>query len=213
VTAEAREPERPRNRGRRAAVTLAALTAVLLYRPVSAAAEWQLKPFLGVTFGGNTTFVDPDHAAGDANVALGLGAALLGDVVGVDADLGYAPGFFQSGEEHLVVRSRVTTLTGNVVIALPRRLTQYTLRPYFVGGAGLMRVRIDTFADVLKVSSSLLATDVGAGVTGFLTDRIGLNWDLRRFASRSKNAPLTGISIGPEDLSFWRASMALAIRL
>lgn len=173
-------------------------------------AEWQLRPFLGVTFGGDTTFFDLERASGKANLALGLNGVLLGEWIGVDADLGYAPGFFQSGDQNLVTRSRVTTLTGNVVIALPRRLAEFTLRPYFVGGAGLMRVRIVDPSKVLSVSSTLPAVDLGGGVTGFLSDRIGVNWDVRHF--RSVGGKTRGFSFGEEQLSFWRANMALVFR-
>ena len=40
-------------------ITLSMATA----RPASA--EWQIKPFFGVTYGGSTTFSDPDHAVGE----------------------------------------------------------------------------------------------------------------------------------------------------
>ena len=83
------------------------------------------------------------RAAGSPNVVFGVNGALLGDVIGIDVDFGHAPGFFQSGDQELVRGSSVTTLTGNVVIALPRRLTEYMLGPYFVVGAGLMHARID----------------------------------------------------------------------
>ena len=99
----------------------------------------------------------------------------------------------------------MTTLTGNVTVALPKRLVEYTLRPYFVGGAGLMTVRIDQFNNLFDISKNLNAIDVGGGVTGFLTNRIGLNWEVRHFRS-------IGESQGPPELSFWRANMALAIR-
>ena len=35
-----------------------------------AATEWQIRPFVGLTFGGGTTLVDPEHAAGSANIVL-----------------------------------------------------------------------------------------------------------------------------------------------
>lgn len=106
------------------------------------------------------------------------------------------------------------TFTGNVVLALPRNLTQYTLRPYFVGGFGWMRVRAaDTGAGaVFTTSSSLPAYDLGGGVTGFLTDRVGLNWDLRWFNSLGKDDTRTLTSTGTEELSFWRATMGVAVR-
>ena len=53
--------------------------------------------------------------------------------------------FFRGGTRDLdfklVSKSSVLTFTGNVIVGLPRRATEYTLRPYFVGGFGLMRAR------------------------------------------------------------------------
>ena len=190
-------------------IAVLALT-FLLVRPAPARAEWQLRPFLGVTFGGHTTFFDLERAAGDPNLVIGFNSVLLGELVGIDADVGYAPGFFQSGGQHLVARSSATTLTGNVVIALPRRLTEFTLRPYFVGGAGIMQARITDPSKVLSVSSTLSAVDLGGGVTGFLTDRIGVSWDVRHF--RSFGGKARNLSFGREQLSFWRANMALVFR-
>lgn len=190
-------------------IAVLALT-LLLMRPAPARAEWQLRPFLGVTFGGSTTFFDLEQAADDPNVVIGFNSVLLGELIGIDADVGYAPGFFQSGGQHLVTRSSATTLTGNVVIALPRRLTEFTLRPYFVGGAGFMVARINDTSKVLGVTSTLPAVDLGGGVTGFLTDRIGVSWDVRHF--RSYGGKARGLSIGREQLSFWRANMALVFR-
>jgi hypothetical protein len=186
--------------------------AILLFPPAQASAEWQLKPFLGVTFGGGTTLVDLEHAAGKPNVAIGVSGALLGETIGVEADLEYAPGFFQSGSQHLVLQSSVITLTGNLVVALPRHLAEYTLRPYVVGGVGLIRARSEDALGVLSVASVLPALDVGGGVTGPLTDRIGIGWDLRYFRSLGGKADVRGLSFGAERLSFWRANMALSIR-
>lgn len=184
--------------------------ALLLLRPAPARAEWQLRPFLGVTFGGGTTLFDLERAAGHPNLVIGFNSVLLGELIGIDADVGYGPGFFQSGGQHLVTRSSVTTLTGNVVIALPRRLTEFTLRPYFVVGAGFVQARINDSSKVLSVSSTLPAVDLGGGVTGFLSDRIGVSWDVRHF--RSFGGKARGLSFGREQLSFWRANMALVFR-
>lgn len=190
-------------------IAVLALT-LLLFRPAPARAEWQLRPFLGVTFGGRTTFFAVEPAAGDPNLVIGFNSVLLGELLGIDADVGYAPGFFQSGGQHLFTRSSVTTLTGNVVIALPRHLTEFTLRPYFVGGAGVMQASINDPSKVLSVSSTLPAVDLGGGVTGFLSDRIGVSWDVRHF--RSFGGTARNLSFGREQLSFWRANMALVFR-
>jgi hypothetical protein len=189
--------------------------ALLLSSSTRASAEWQIKPFLGVTFGGGTTLVDLAHAAGNPNIVVGVNGALLGDVIGIEVDFGRAPGFFETGDQHLVQESSVTTLTGNIVVAPPRHLTEYTLGPYFVAGAGLMRARSSEFFDVLSVASNLPAMDVGGGVTGFLSKRIGLTWDARYFWSVG-GKELRGLSLGPqqasEQLSFWRTSMGLVLR-
>jgi hypothetical protein len=190
-------------------IAVLALT-LLLFRPAPAGAEWQLRPFLGVTFGGRTTFFAVEQAAGDPNLVIGFNSVLLGELIGIDADVGYAPGFFQSGGQHLFTRSSATTLTGNVGIALPRRLTEFTLRPYFVGGAGVVQASINDPSKVLSVSSTLPAIDLGGGVTGFLSDRIGVSWDVRHF--RSFGGKARNLSFGREQLSFWRANMALVFR-
>lgn len=187
-----------------------ALMLALLLLPGTARAEWQVKPFLGVTFGGDTTFVDLDQVAGNAKFAFGVSAALLGEVFGVEADVGRTPGFFSGGE--IVGTSSVTTTTGNVIAALPRSMTKYTLRPYAVGGVGVMHVRTSDLAGVFPLSSNLAVVDVGGGATGFFTDRIGISWDVRYFRSVGGTDQHVGLSIGPEQLSFWRTTMALAIR-
>ena len=205
-------------------VSALALVAILL-SPTPAGAEWQIKPFVGISWGGSTTFVDLEQAAGSANVVIGVSGLLMGEVLGIEADFGRAPDFFQRGffwfgGEDVPIgggsggrkfSSSVTTLTGNLVIAVPRRLTEYTLRPYVVGGAGLMHVAIDDLG-ALPVASTLPTLNAGGGVTGFLSDRIGLSWDVRRFWSVGGKDRKQGFSFGPEQLSFWRASMALAVR-
>jgi hypothetical protein len=195
---------------------------ILVLAPAHASADWQIKPFFGGSFAGSTTFLDLENAAGSLNKVFGVSGLRLGEVFGVEGDFGWAPGFFSGGEgvqtvgcvattTLCVVHSSVKTLTANVVIAVPRRLTTYTLRPYFVGGAGIMHASSELAFGALLVSSTLPALDVGGGVTGFLSKRIGLGWDVRYFRSVGTGEE-RGQSFGPEQLSFWRAHMAVAIR-
>jgi hypothetical protein len=187
------------------------LALAVLAQPATASAEWQIQPFLGVTFGGGTTFVDLEHAAGHANIAVGVSGVLLGDVIGIEADIGHMPGFFQTGNQRLLLGSRVSTLTGNMVLAVPRHLTQYTLRPYVVVGLGRMFVRSDQKLPALSFAENLPAMDVGGGATGFLTKHVGLNWGVRYFRSVGQKAE-GPVVVADQQLSFWRATMALAIR-
>jgi len=173
--------------------------------PASAHAEWQIRPFIGLTFATDTTFVLFD---GDGTkLVYGASAGLIGDIFGIEADFGRLTG----NSSGTVLGSSVTTFTGNVTVALPRKMTEYTLRPYFVGGAGLLRIAVDQSVDTLDITRNVTGIDLGGGVTGFLTKRIGLNWDVRHFRG-SGFPPESGLSSGPEQLSFWRANMALAIR-
>jgi hypothetical protein len=53
---------------------------------------------------------------------------------------------------------------------------------------------------------------LGGGVTGFLTNRVGLNWDIRRLSTFKGEGETLGNSLGDEQLSLWRATMAVALR-
>ena len=64
----------------------------------------------------------------------------------------------------------------------------------------------------LPISSVLAAWDVGGGATGFLSDFVGLNWELSYFKSMS-GKPISGQSVETEQLSFWRATMGISLRL
>ena len=189
--------------------------ALWLLAPVPAAAEWQIRPFIGFTFGGATTFVDPEVAIGTQNAIVGVSGGWLGETFGLEADFGRAPGFFQrddAPEEVRLVSSGVTSLTGNVVVALPRRISGYGLRPYFAGGAGLMRIDVLGKFQIVEIHRTLPALSLGGGVTGFLTNRVGLNWDVRRLSTFRGEGETVGNSVGNEALSFWRATMAVAVR-
>ena len=141
--------------------------ALLLVSPAPVAAEWQIRPFIGFTFAGSTTFVDLERASGERNAAVGVSAGWLGEIFGLEGDFGLGPGFFQNDDSDLVIESGVRTLTGNVVIALPRTMAEYGLRPYFVGGGGLIHVNIQGFIGAVAVNRTLPAMNIGGGVTGF----------------------------------------------
>jgi len=186
--------------------------ALLLFAPAPATAEWQIRPFIGFTFGGTTTFVDLEQATGEQKAVIGISGGWLGEIFGFEGDFGLSPGFFQTAEKDLLLESGVRALTGNVVVAMPRRMTEYGLRPYFVGGAGLIHVKILGRFEAVEVNRTLPAMNIGGGVTGFLTQRIGLNWDVRRFSTMRGEGETVGNSFGNEQLSFWRATMAVAVR-
>jgi hypothetical protein len=192
--------------------TLVLMAGLLLLCVRANAADRQIRPFAGATFGGGGTFIDPEDAIGKPNPAIGVSAVFLSEVFGVEFEVADAPGFFESGDLPLVLHSRVTTINGNVIVAAPQRWTEYWLRPYIVGGGGLMRVRTTTSFNVFDVSKVIPQFDLGVGVVGFLTTRVGVSWDVRRFQSIGSDSTEVGLSFGGESLSFWRATMAAVIR-
>jgi len=193
-------------------VRLAVLAALLALVPASARAELQVKPFGGVTFGGSTTFVNLDDAAGKPKLNLGVSGIWLGEVLGVEGDVATTAGFF-SGDKKLILRSHVATVSGNVVVAMPRRIAQYGLRPYGVAGVGMMHLGFEDSLQTVSFTNWLSAWDVGGGATGFLSDVVGVNWDVRLFRTLKSEKAISGVSVGPERLSFWRATMGFSFRL
>jgi hypothetical protein len=189
------------------------MAALFVCAPARAFAEWQFKPFLGITFGGGTDIVDPAKAVGHPNLVEGASAGWLGEVFGWEGEVSYVPGFFQRGDQGLVLKSRMFTMTGNVIIAVPRRLTEYTLRPYFAAGGGLMKASTSNALNLLEFSNTFAAMDFGGGATGFVSSSFGWNWDLRYFRNvHAAVAPGLSTNGTSGRLSFWRASMAVAIR-
>ena len=188
--------------------TLVLATGLLLLCVRANAADRQVRPFAGVTFGGATP-IDFENAAGKPHPAIGVVAVFLGELFGVDIDVADVPGFLQAGDKNLVLNSRVTTVCGNVVIAAPHRLTEYTLRPYIIAGGGLMRVTETTSLSASDLSSVVPTFDLGVGAVAFVTSRAGVSWDVRRFQSFRDTSLQTGFA---EHLTFWRATMAAVIR-
>ena len=189
------------------------LSVSLALAPAAARAEWQIKPFGGITFGPSSTLlIDLDHEAGQPKLNLGVSGLWLGEVVGIEGDVATTAGFFSgdsSSKATLILRSHVATVMGNAVVALPKSISEYGLRPYAVAGLGSMHVSTNDNQFAFPFTKWLSAWDVGGGATGFLNDFVGLNWDLRYFKTLQTQPGGTG----PEHLSFWRATMGISVRI
>lgn len=201
---------------RRDLAGLALVGLALLVKPGTASAEFQVKPFVGLTFGAATTLVDAAAGVDSRHVTIGISAIYLGEIFGVEAEVSQVPKFFQRSDADLALRSVVNTVTGNVILALPRKWSGYSLRPYAVVGYGLLHARTDSPSPRLgafDLTSNMGAIDVGGGVTGFVSERIGIGWDLRYFR-RVSGGPdrSTGLVFDDPELSFWRAYMAVVVR-
>jgi hypothetical protein len=186
------------------------LTAVT---PSVAAAEWLLTPFIGQTFAGSTTLLDPEGATDRAHRHYGASVALIGDgLIGVEGLFLVTPSFFQRPspvpEAPQVPSSYEMALMGNVVLTAPRRWNEYGLRPLVSGGLGLLR-SIGGDPEV-PVRLNAIGYNVGGGAVGFLTDRVGLRFDLRYFRMHPTDYEL--VIVPPARLSYWTFSVGVAIR-
>ncbi len=179
--------------------------------PAPAAADWVVTPFAGVKLGGQTDFVDLEREAAKTKFTFGVAGGLLGDgLLGVEADLAYVVRAFQrGGRAGLVASSHVTTLTGSVLVTLPRRLTRESLRPYAVGGVGATHVAIQDVLGLFKVDRTLATLAVGGGVLGPLSARTSLRADVRYIRDLGAGGP---DALGGTRLRFWRATAGVMLR-
>lgn len=197
--------------------------ACLLAVPAVASAEWQITPMIGLTFAGKTTIFDLDQGTGKRHPNLAGSVALLGGgIIGVEGITSLTPGFFESGDEtglfvpaapKFVESSRMFTLMGNVVVTVPRRWTEYFLRPFVSGGFGLMRVSKIETAGLLSTNLNLFGYNVGGGAIGFLTRNTGVRFDLRYYGTvRGTDAGTPPVANGDVNLRFMTASFGIVIR-
>ena len=176
-----------------------------------ARADFFVIPFAAIKFAGEATIADPDFGAGNAKFTLGGMAGVLSDgLFGVEADVSYVPRFFEQSAGTLVVRSHVYTMMGNVMVAVPRSVTGYSLRPLVSAGAGLLHVGISDIAEVVSVNTNMFGINVGGGALGPISRALDVRFDLRWFKSVTSGSERPLRPGAP--LSFWRLAVGLSIR-
>jgi Outer membrane protein beta-barrel domain len=190
---------------------IAFVSSLIIAWPVAASADWFITPFIGAKFKASTSIVNLDQGASNTRLTWGVSVTILSDnIFGVEAEFGYSPRFFERSSGMLVARSNVLTLTGNVLAAVPRSITRESLRPYAVGGVGLMHVGIADVADLFPVDTNLLGVTFGGGAIGRLTSRTSLRFEVRHFRNLTRE-DTDVVSIGPTRLSFWRATVGVSL--
>ena len=171
----------------RAVRVLAFCGLLIAVRPTSANAEWQFAPFVGFTFGGDTNLIFTQVV--DRHWNFGGTVRLVGaGPIGLESVFVYMPGIFETPdpdplsdipESNAITKSHSFALMGNVVLTTPRAWNQYGLRPYVSGGLGMLRVSHNE--PTVPARANLPAYNVGGGAVGFLTNKVGLRFDLRYF--------------------------------
>jgi opacity protein-like surface antigen len=187
----------------KATLLIGALALVLA--PTQARADGFVSPWVGSAFGSNIQ---------NGQTTFGVSAGGMGaGIIGGEADFGWSPSFF--GTKSDFGNNTVMNLMANVIVGVPIGGQRGAgVRPYAVGGIGLIRTQIDggTLANVAS-SNNMFGWDLGAGVMGYFTDHVGLRGDVRYL--RATSDLKTGVStldLSGNQLHFWRASVGVVFR-
>ena len=190
-------------------------SVLLVAWPRAARADFFVIPFAGMKFGGSTSIVDLELAAGKKKLVLGVAALKIDNrVIGFEAEFGNIAGYFgnedEAAERPLVKPgSYVNDLTGSLVFSLPPGATGGGLRPYAVVGAGLIHAETLDYLEVLQVRRTMPAINLGIGAIGLITTNVGVRFDVRHLRSLTNDAPLGGAG---RSISYTRFTIGLLLR-
>lgn len=195
----------------------ALITGLIVAAPSTASADWMFTPFVGLTAGSNVEDISGASLDTDTKASFGGGLTWMGaGIVGFDLDFGYTPNFF--GDSPDFGDSNVTTFMVNAVIGAPiGGQSGAGVRPYAVGGLGILRERIDSANEFFDdVSTNDWGFNLGGGVVGFVSDNVGIRGDVRYFRALredTENDRGTDLDIFDVDsLDFWRATIGVSFR-
>jgi opacity protein-like surface antigen len=187
----------------KATILTGALALVLA--PATARADGFVSPWVGSAFGSNIQ---------NGQTTLGVSAGGMGaGIIGGEADFGWSPSFF--GTKSDFGNNSVLSLMGNVIVGVPIGGQHGPgVRPFVIGGVGLIRSQIDG-GTLTNVSSSdnMFGWNVGGGVMGYFTDHVGLRGDIRYLRATSElSTNPNNIDLNGDRLHFWRAAVGVVFR-
>ena len=196
---------------------------LVLLLPLVARAEWQFTPFIGYTFkdrARSSTSTSTQTATDQTHLNFGGSVRLIGDSpFGVEAYYVHTPGFFDSKPQFNInlprmLGSRTYAVMGNVVLTTPRPWNRYGLRPLLSGGIGLMHASAEDQLDVIPYRVNLWGVNLGGGAVGFVSDHVGVRFDLRYFrtSQRAGGRPGPRHAGEPVRLRYWTASFGVVFK-
>jgi hypothetical protein len=193
---------------------IAILAGLLLTLPRDARADFFVVPFAGVKFGGSTSIVDLDRAAGAKKLVLGIAARSIGDrIIGYEAEFANIANYFRNGNSAAVPLVKtggyVNDLTGSIVLSLPPGFTGGGLRPYAVIGGGIIHAQSEDSFEVITVRRTVAAINLGFGAIGMFTNNVGVRFDARHLRSLSNDPPFGGVG---HHITYSRFTVGLLLR-
>jgi len=191
----------------------------LIAVPRAASADWLFTPFVGTAFSVGADFGDTFEGALEFERRFTYGASLgyMGaGVIGFEFDFGYSPNFFETivddDDFTFADDSNVTTLMANVIIGIPLGgQTGFGIRPYAVGGVGLLRSHVEGAGLFFEdLDSNDFGFNIGGGINLFFTDSVGVRGDVRYF--RAFAGEDDALDFDLSDFDFWRATAGVTFR-
>lgn len=163
-----------------------------------------ISPLIGFDFGGDAQCPNLTGCQ-DKKVNASVSFGAMGNVLGFEEEIAYAPDFFGSAAG---LSSSVLTLMSNVML-VPKI---GPARPYVEGGIGLIKTHVDlTTTSVFTTSNSGLGWDVGGGVIGFIGPHVGLRGDLR-YVHAFQDLTVLGFTLSNAKLNYGRASVGVVLK-
>jgi len=173
---------------------------LLMLTSAPARAEGFITPFIGYNFGGDSGNCRSLTDCQEKRTNIGVSIGRTGTPVGFESDFSFATNFFGDAPDS---KNSVFTAMGNLLVGIGVG----PVRPYVVGGVGLIRPHVSAFS--IDSDKNAFGYDIGGGVSGYLSPHIGLRGDIRHFHTLQDVDVL--IFTG-EKLAFWRASVGLVLK-
>lgn len=146
-----------------------------------------------------------------------MGAALLfwgPGILAGELDFGYNPSFYKNFTNVVAsgASTNLETITLNLVLGPTFFIGEHMrVRPYVLGGGGLMRSKISEFVQHLSFSDvdNRGVIDIGGGLYFYPIRRVGIRGDVRMFRGVGSNGSDKGY--GLSDWTFYRISVGVAL--
>jgi opacity protein-like surface antigen len=194
------------------AMMIACVAMVAAPRP--ARADGYVTPFIGVNFSGATGGALVNAVGDNSRLTYGVSIGFMGGgVIGLEEDFAYAPKFVAAGAG--IGQTNVLTLMTNLIIGIPVGGQKGGgIRPYVLGGVGLLRTNVENSIAVLVPDRNSVGFDLGGGLNIYFADNVGIRGDIRylRDFSVADDNNAIGVSLGRGRLDFWRGSAGLVLR-
>jgi hypothetical protein len=181
------------------ALVVCALSVPSLASAQTESHSWFASPFIGATFGGDTTRSAPVY---------GASAGWMGGRLGFEGEVADAPDFFEPNG--FLTHRRVITAMGS---ALFNFWSGGAAQAYAAGGAGLVRPHLAEAGDLAVLEVNKFGFNVGGGIIGHLSEHTGVRGDVRYLRTAgTSDSDANPFGLDLTRFEFWRASAGLVVK-